>query len=65
MEAYQIMKKHYDNVPETKYIYVSRKALIPVTITNKLDFYKLPEVVNIYNHSPKDVIKFQTSLFDV
>lgn len=58
MEAYQIMKKHYDNVPETKYIYVSRKALIPVTITNKLDFYKLPEVVNIYNHSPKDVIKY-------
>ena len=27
MEAYKIMKKFYKNVPEEKYLYVSRKAL--------------------------------------
>ena len=58
MESYKLMKKYYDNVPEEKYIYVSRKALIPVTISNKLDFYKVPEVVNIFNNTPKDIVKY-------
>ena len=65
MEAYKLMKKYYKNVPEEKYLYVSRIALIPVTISNKLDFYKIPEVVNIYNHSPKDVIKYLQFAVDV
>ena len=58
METYKIMKKLYENVPQEKYLYVSRKALIPITIMNKLDFYKLPECVNVTNHTPRDILKY-------
>ena len=58
MEAYKIMKKLYENVPKEKYLYVSRKALVPITIMNKLDFYKLPECINVKNHTPRDVLKY-------
>ena len=58
MEAYKIMKKYYSNVPNEKYLYVSRKALVPITIINKLDFYKLPECINVTNHTPLDVLKY-------
>ena len=58
METYKIMKKFYKNVPQEKYLYVSRKSLIPITIMNKLDFYKLPECINVTNHSPKDILKY-------
>lgn len=58
MEAYKIMKKLYQNVPEEKYLYVSRKALVPITIMSKLDFYKLPECINVTNHTPMDILKY-------
>lgn len=58
MEAYKIMKKFYKDVPDEKYLYVSRKALVPITIINKLDFYKLPECINVTNHTPNEILKY-------
>lgn len=58
METYKIMKKYYRDIPQEKYLYVSRKALIPVTIISKLDFYKLPECINVTNHSPKEILSY-------
>lgn len=58
IKAYRIMKKFYENAPKEKYLYVSRKALIPITIMNKLDFYKLPECINVMTHTPIDVLKY-------
>lgn len=58
MEAYKIMKKLYQNVPKEKYLYVSRKALVPITIMNKLDFYKLPECINVTKHTPREILKY-------
>ena len=58
MEAYKIMKKFYKNVPEEKYLYVSRKALVPITIMSKLDFYKLPECINVTKHTPRKILKY-------
>lgn len=56
MNTYKIMKKLYTNVPNEEYLYVSRKALVPVTIIDELDFYKLPEVINVTNHTPRDIL---------
>lgn len=56
MNTYKIMKKLYNNVPKEEYLYVSRKALVPVTIIDELDFYKLPEVINVTNHTPRDIL---------
>lgn len=58
METYRIVKKFYQNVPQEKYLYVSRKALVPITIMNKMDFYKLPECVNVTNHTPRDILGY-------
>lgn len=58
METYKIMKKFYKNVPEEKYLYVSRKALVPITIMSKLDFYKLPECINVTKHTPREILKY-------
>ena len=58
MEAYKIMKKFYKDVPNEKYLYVSRKALVPITIINKLDFYKLPECINVMNHTPNEILEY-------
>lgn len=65
MEAYKIMKKLYKNMPEEKYMYVSRKALIPIMITNKLDFYKLSEILDIKKHTPKGILKYISSIIKV
>lgn len=56
IKAYKLMKQFYINAPKEEYFYVSRKALVPVTIIDKLDFYKLPEVLNVENHTPRDVL---------
>lgn len=58
MEAYKRMKHLYENVPQEKYLYVSRKSLVPITIMNKLDFYKLPECINVTNHTPRDILRY-------
>ena len=58
MEIYNIMKKYYNNVPEAKYVRVSRKALIPAMIIKPIDLYKLIDVVNITNHSTKDLLYY-------
>ena len=58
MRAYQVLKKAYKEVPEEKYLYVSRRALIPITLNNRLDFYKLSELIDIYKYTPKTILKY-------
>ena len=70
MEAYKLFKKLYTKLPEEKYLYISRKALIPAMLQSKKDYYKLNEIINIYNASPlkiinyiKDMINYDESKF--
>lgn len=62
MKAYQILKKIYKNPPNEEYLYISRRALIPVTLNNKFDFYKLSELINIYKYTPKTILKYINSI---
>lgn len=65
LESYKIMKELYSNPASEEYLYVSRKALIPVMIVDKLDFYKLSEIIEIQTHSPKNVIKYVKNILDI
>lgn len=60
--AFDKMKKIYDdvNLPKSEYFYVSRKALIPLIFSSNQhgDMYKLIGSVNIFNHTPTDIIKY-------
>lgn len=58
MKAYEILSKLYSDAPRSDYLYISRKALMPVTLRNKLDFYKLVELIDISKHTPKTILKY-------
>ncbi|HAB65761.1 MAG TPA: hypothetical protein DCE23_00190 [Firmicutes bacterium] len=62
MEAYDRLSKLYLEAPKSEYMYVSRKALIPVMIQSELDFYRLSEIVDYRKHSPKSLIKYLKSV---
>ncbi len=49
MRAYQILKNAYNDVAKDEYLYISRRALIPATLQNKFDFYKLAELMTYIN----------------
>lgn len=55
LHAYQIVKEYNDKLPDGKYIYSSRKAVLPAMLKSKLDFYDLP--IEYRNHSPKTILK--------
>lgn len=65
MEAYKLMKPLYDNLPEEEYIYVSRKALMPIMISDTADFYKLSDLVAYDMQSPKKVIKYLNNILNI
>lgn len=56
----EIYKENSENIPETEYIYISRKALIPIMFASKekLNMYKLVDSINIFRHSPKSIIRY-------
>ena len=58
MKAYQILKEVYQNAPNEKYLYISRRALIYATLQNRFDFYKLSELIDIYKYTPKTILKY-------
>lgn len=64
MKAYQLLKKIYPNPPKEEYLYVSRKALIPASILNSMDLYKLSEVINITKYTPRKILKYIRGCID-
>lgn len=64
IECYKKMKPLYKDQPKEEYLYISRKALIPVNIQDKMDFYKLTETLNILKNSPLDIINYVINLID-
>lgn len=65
MEAYKIMKKFYNELPTENYLYVSRKALIPIIIEKKEDFYKLSDLIEYNFQSPKSIVKYLTNIINI
>lgn len=65
MESYKLFKNLYDNLPEEEYIYVSRKALIPVMIADKNDFYKLSDLISYSSQSPRQIINYLTNILKI
>lgn len=48
MKAHEIWRRHCRNLPDAKYIYVSREALLPAMIQKESDLYNLPVEVSQY-----------------
>ena len=58
MKAYEIIKNSYPKAPEEFYLYISRRATIPITLNNRLDFFKLSELIDIYKYTPITILKY-------
>lgn len=54
MKIYEKYHEVYKNTPEAKYIYTSRKSLLPGMLINELDCYDLP--IEFRNHTPKTIL---------
>ena len=65
MKAYESLKVLYDKPATENYLYVSRRALIPVMIQDKLDFYRLSEIIDYSKNSPSSVLKYLTGVFEI
>ena len=48
MQAHKIWKKYNEDMPDAKYIYVSRQALLQAMILDRVDLYNLPIEVTQY-----------------
>ncbi|MBY0011671.1 glycosyltransferase [Paenibacillus typhae] len=60
-KAYDIWSKYAQNAPESKYIYVSRKMLLPAATQSTVDFMNLPIVFRQYSPSSiLDLLDFCT-----
>lgn len=57
MLAYKEFKKVYKDLPEDNYIYLSRKSMLTADISNYSDLYSISYKLNVYNYSPKKLIK--------
>ena len=64
IKCYAIMKKYYEKQPQEEYLYISRKALIPIIIQDKMDFYKLVETLNIEKNTPLTIFKYVRELIN-
>lgn len=50
--AYEIIKKELNlNLPESNYLYSSRKFLYPLSLGNKMDLFTSPQQINICAHN--------------
>lgn len=55
MVGYDVWRKYFKKNMNSKYIYTSRKAVMPWMIHDKVDFYDLP--VEYRNHSPATLLE--------
>lgn len=66
IQSYELMSKLYpkEYVAKPEYLYISRKALMPIIFYGKedKDMYKLIGSVNVFNHSPRQILKYLKSL---
>lgn len=65
MEAYKLFSKIYNDLPKVEYMYVSRKALIPIMMTSKSDFYKLSDILDINSQTPSKVNQYLLSVLKI
>lgn len=55
MQAYNELRKVDSNLPEAKYLYLSREATLPIQVLSRLDFYNLP--IEYWKYSPETLIE--------
>lgn len=61
--AYDVINRNHE-ARKSNYVYVSRKALMPLTISNKDSFYYINNFINLQSSSPRKLITLFKPLLD-
>ena len=64
IQCYKLLKRLYKKQPKEEYLYISRKALIPVIIQDKMDFYKLTETLSVESVTPMQLVGYIDTLIN-
>lgn len=61
-KIYDLVRVYETELPESEYIYISRKSMIPVTVRSEMDLYSIQENCSIYAHSPESIYKLYADI---
>lgn len=62
--AFQSLNSIYNLETKTYYLWLSRKAILPLMVKNEIDFYGLYNTFNLGSLSPKKFLKIVTPIVD-
>ena len=62
---YEHLKKIDSEAPESNYLYLSRKAMLPLVVSRKEDFFMLDEWVNIKLYTPREFLENMHELIPI
>ncbi|AWX58611.1 hypothetical protein AB432_027800 [Brevibacillus brevis] len=54
-KVYDVISKYYSNAPESNYLYVSRRSMLPYLLSSH-NKYGLSSFVSIYSHTPRSIL---------
>lgn len=58
LKAYEIFQKYYNHLPNSNYIYLSRKFLFPLSITEKKDWFSCSKQLTLEAQSVNKVLSY-------
>lgn len=62
-KVYELLKdRYYTDAPDAKYLYISRKAMIPVDFCSEKKVYEIANNISFSMYSPKSIIEMYHSL---
>ena len=64
MKVYEVVSKYYPNAPKINYFYMSRKSLLPLTISRAEDLFALPKFSPFKGKTPMDLIELIRPILD-
>lgn len=54
-KIYDLVRKYQKDLPESDYVYISRKSMIPVTVRSEMDLYSIKENCSVWGQSPESI----------
>lgn len=61
-QTYDILSANYKGAPKSNYIYMSRKATLPLLIKTLVDLETIDAHINVLNFSPREIISLFNSI---
>ncbi len=56
-KVYDLVRKYEKDLPESNYVYASRKSMVAATIRSSFDFYNIKNNCSIYGQTPTSIYK--------